>query len=77
MGPYYVRPRRLNFSIRRWRGFDQGMGKSLPVIAAYGIPERLMHRRKFKGVPKSLVGVEIRRPWETPLKTWGLLRGEG
>lgn len=33
-------------------------------------------QEKFKGVPESLVSVEMRRLWETPLKTWELLRGE-
>lgn len=39
-----------------------------------GVTERLWHRRKFKGIPKSLVAVET-GPWETPSRTWGLLKG--
>lgn len=42
---------------------------------ASGVAERLWHRRTFKGVPKSLVGVEITKLWEIPSRSWGLLKG--
>ena len=42
---------------------------------ASGAAERLWHRRKFKGVPKSLVGVEITKLWEIPSRSRGLLKG--